>query len=207
MANYLYQIFAMCSIQIATEQFLLMMYNTIITTIPILIFALNDFDIQSKNLIEKPALLKNFKRRYWPNFFSLGFNIFIGIYQAVLIFFFLYAILAHGVFGPGTQISDMYTFQTLLSVLMIFVTIARCLINSFVWNRFNAIALLLTIVVVVLCVVFGNYSGLFGPGILNQLSHLYSSVSFFVFTVVTCVCCLLPEFLVRQMMRLWFPDA
>lgn len=70
-----------------TEQFILMLYNTLITFVPIFVFSLFEKDVYERFVENSPEALVKFSRRYHPNFVTLVKDLFVALYHSFLIYF------------------------------------------------------------------------------------------------------------------------
>lgn len=73
---------------------------------------------------------------------------------------------------------------------------------------FNAVTILGLFVcafVTLVAMVVGYFQTSYGYGLLGMWNHLYGGLSYFLIIIACVVLCLMPEFVVKQAQRLWWP--
>lgn len=185
------------------EYVLVVLYNLIFTSVPIIFLGAWDQDLNAKISLLYPELyrmgLRNDKFKTWQ-FYAMVFD---AIFQSSVCFFFPYMLFLGGPLDPtGRDQSGMYEMGTIVSGIAVIVANFYVLVNlhSFTWIQIFIIALSILVYYAVVCIyaqvntfLFAGHTRLFGTG------------SYWLVLILTVVACYIPRISATYLFHEYLP--
>ncbi|CAL6094724.1 Phospholipid-translocating_ATPase [Hexamita inflata] len=203
--NLIFQFFQKFSGQIATESFMLMMFNTIITFISIFFYSVVEKDVYPSELEKYPQALPHFKKRYNSNLPSIFRSIAFAFYGALILL-----LLTKYYYGYGQLVdsahADFYFFQSMIMICAVFVSIVKVYISTRHFNTATFVAMSVSVLISYLAQVVGNFLTSFGVGQNGLLQYFYSGPGPSLYCFMASCLVLVPVVLEHFMTAFFNPD-
>ncbi|CAL6099061.1 Phospholipid-translocating_ATPase [Hexamita inflata] len=203
--NLIFQFFQKFSGQIATESFMLMMFNTIITFISIFFYSVVEKDVYPSELEKYPQALPHFKKRYNSNLPSIFRSIAFAFYGALILLLLTKYYYGHGQLVEGAH-ADFYFFQSMIMMCAVFVSIVKVYVSTRHFNTATFVAMSVSVLISYLAQVVGNFLTSFGVGQNGLLQYFYSGPGPSLYCFMASCFVLVPVVLEHFMTAFFNPD-
>lgn len=179
------------SAQTLYDPYFVSFYNVFYTSIPILILACFDQDVDDYYSIRYPKL-------YTPGLLDSGFNkkVFVfsateGIITSLVLFFIPYFAFQNGVHYDGTDLSDHQSLGCAVASTLVVAVNLRCALDMSYWTAFHHVAIWGSIIYY-FCFIVAMYASSFNYTYEGVAYQVFSSAQFWFTLLLTCTILLLP---------------
>ncbi|TNJ28469.1 putative Phospholipid-transporting ATPase IA [Giardia muris] len=171
---------------------MLMMYNILLTFIPILVYSLCEKDIKDRVLELHPTVFRVFERKPEMNFRSIGLRIAVAIYQSIVLYLWSWYGMASTLTTRDGYSADFSVFgYYLLFELVCTVTVTFC-INVFMWTWLTFAAIIFSILCFIVLVVLANYTLFFTDTLYGVPAFASRTLNFWIISVGAVATATLP---------------
>ncbi|XP_022330149.1 phospholipid-transporting ATPase ID-like isoform X3 [Crassostrea virginica] len=179
------------SAQTLYDPYFVSFYNVFYTSIPVLILACFDQDVNDYYSIRYPKL-------YTPGLLDSGFNkkVFAfsageGIITSLVLFFIPYFAFQYGVHYDGTDLSDHQSLGCAVASTLVVAVNLRCALDMSYWTAFHHVAIWGSIIYY-FCFITAMYASSFNYTYEGVAYQVFSSAQFWFTLLLTCTILLLP---------------
>lgn len=198
--HFWFAFFCAYSAQAVLDQIFIALYNVVFTSLPILIMGIFEQDVSAENAIKYPYLYEAGPKNALFSYTRFVISLVRGAFHSLIIFFTTYLAYRNGgLFEAGfhTQ-SDLYSFGTVLSVILIFVVTVTLAVDVRYWTWVIMLTLALG-PIVWLCMFaaiyeWNDYLFQYQSDYYGSYSHVFRSQTFWAVFFLCMVLCNLPIF-------------
>ncbi|XP_044317095.1 phospholipid-transporting ATPase IF isoform X2 [Drosophila rhopaloa] len=200
---FLFQFHTLFSSSSVYDSLFLTLYNVIYTALPILFIAISEKPYTEEKLMRTPQLYKkntDNKQLHWPYFLMW---VLFAVYHAVIIFYFGFCLFSfNNVILNYGQTVAFSCFGTLLMWMVVVVVNLKLWLESMYLSYWYIFTLVISILGFVVTTVIYNVINLdFDTDIYWAYNNLLASLPVWLWLLMTCVACLLPDFTIRMLSR------
>ncbi|XP_017464783.1 PREDICTED: probable phospholipid-transporting ATPase IF [Rhagoletis zephyria] len=196
---FLFQFYSLFSSGSVYDSLFLTLYNVIYTSLPILFISLTEKAYSEEMLMTQPELYKkntNNKGLHWQYFLVWSF---FGVYHTLVTFFFTeYVFSTNNVLLNVGQPAEFSCFGTLLMEIVVVVVNLKLLLDSKYLSYWFIVSIVGSILSFVITTVIYNVIDLdYDTDIYWAYNKLLCSLPIWLFTILTVIACLLPDYVIR----------
>ncbi|XP_054730850.1 phospholipid-transporting ATPase IF [Anastrepha obliqua] len=196
---FLFQFYSLFSSGSVYDSLFLTLYNVIYTSLPILFISLTEKEYSEETLMQQPELYKkntNNKGLHWKYF--LGWT-FFAVYHTLIAFFFAeYVFSRNNVLLNVGQPAEFSCFGTLLIEIVVIVVNLKLVLESKYLSYWYIATIVGSILSFVITTVIYNVINLdYDTDIYWAYNKILCSIPMWLFTIVTVIACLLPDYVIR----------
>ncbi|KAI8968964.1 hypothetical protein BDF20DRAFT_827472 [Mycotypha africana] len=198
-----YQIFCQFNGSMTYDYILVVCYNLVFTSLPVIFMGIWDQDVNARISLLYPEMyrtgLRNDKFKSWRFYLT----VFDSIFQSAVCFFIPYMLLLGGPLDPqGRDQNGMYEFGTIVSSIAVIVAnfFVMFSIYSFTWLQVGIISLSILVYYAIVCIysqintfIFMGHHQLFGTG------------NYWMTLILTVVACFLPRICAKHYLHQYHP--
>ncbi|XP_018795585.1 PREDICTED: probable phospholipid-transporting ATPase IF isoform X3 [Bactrocera latifrons] len=205
---FLFQFYALFSTQSVYDSLFLTLYNVIYTSLPILFISLTEKAYSEETLLKQPELYKkniNNKGLHWQYF--IGWILF-AIYHTLIIYYFtFYVFSTNNILLNVGQPAEFSSFGTLLIEIVVVVVNLKLMLQSKYLSYWYIATILGSILTFMITTVIYNVIDFdYDTDIYWAYNKLLCSLPVWLFTIITVIACLLPDYVIRIIPRVFnFP--
>jgi|GEM_PF-1557802 len=193
------------SAQILFDYSLLMFFNFIFSSLPVMVMGVFDKDLKQGTLINKPPLYETMgiaqNRFTWKRFISFVAD---ALYQSYICFYVPYCTFTNGGFSDGLD-PDLYYFGCIISCYVITLVNLFVAINMKSINWISGLVLLLEIFSFL--IYFSVYTNIPFFNFYNEyLKLMFLDIKFWCLYVIVLVLALYPRMLFKYVKTTFYPD-
>ncbi|XP_017055725.1 phospholipid-transporting ATPase IF isoform X2 [Drosophila ficusphila] len=200
---FLFQFHTLFSSSSVYDSLFLTLYNVIYTSLPILFIAISEKPYTEEKLMRTPQLYKkntDNKQLHWPYF--LMWMLF-AIYHSVIIFYFAFCLFTYNnvILNYGQTVAFSCFGTLLMWTVVIVVNLKLWLVSMYLsyWYIFTIIISILGFIVTT--VIYNVIDLDFDTDIYWAYNNLLASLPVWLWLLVTCVACLVPDYTIRMLAR------
>lgn len=199
-----FSFFSGFSAQTLYNEWTMMLYNVLITSLPIFIVGLFEQDLDQNILVKYPHVYRSHKNlKFWSLVKWLSY----GIYHSLVCFFFTYCLLSRtgsviNTDGRGTGNETLGAMIITYSILVITCKLALEIVH---WVIFTFFSIIISLTVYLLARLSLSYMPVILPSQVGLFAYLFSSPVYYFAAPVILVACLLPDFIFKHVKRMDFP--
>ncbi|ORX51857.1 phospholipid-translocating P-type ATPase [Piromyces finnis] len=192
------------SAQILFDYSLIMFFNFIFSSMPVMVMGVFDKDLKKETALNKPPLYKSMgirqKKFTWKRFFAYIAD---ALYQSYICFYIPYFSFFSANFSNGLT-SDLYYLGTIISCYVITLVNLFVAVNMQSINWLSGVVLLLEIMsfhiyfIVMANLPFAKYA--------TYLKFMFMDINFYALYVLVIVMALFPRFMIKYIRINYFPD-
>ncbi|XP_049311927.1 phospholipid-transporting ATPase IF isoform X1 [Bactrocera dorsalis] len=214
---FLFQFYALFSTQSVYDSLFLTLYNVIYTSLPILFISLTEKAYSEETLLKQPELYKkniNNKGLHWQYF--IGWILF-AVYHTLITYYFTYYVFAtNNILLNVGQPAEFSCFGTLLIEIVVVVVNLKLMLQSKYLSYWYIATILGSILTFMITTVIYNVIDFdYDTDIYWAYNKLLCSLPVWLFTIITVIACLLPDYVIRIIPRVinfpkhfrFFPNA
>eukprot|EP00703_Trepomonas_sp_PC1_P004012 JAP92594.1 Pospholipid-transporting ATPase [Trepomonas sp. PC1] len=201
----IYQYNTYVTAQIASEQFLLMMYNTFITFFSVLIYVISEKQVYEAYLEMYPSL-RHFRALHEADLKSIFLAIINGLYAAFVVYVIHHYVFQNGLWHDGMQHINIYTFQSSITICAAYISILRVMTETYQFNWLLVIGIVLSIVALYGSSLVGTYITMFGIGQIGTLLLLFQSLTVNLIIIICVIIAAIPDIVIRFARRFINPE-
>ncbi|XP_004520903.1 probable phospholipid-transporting ATPase IF isoform X2 [Ceratitis capitata] len=196
---FLFQFYTLFSSQSVYDSLFLTLYNVIYTSLPILFISLTEKKFSEETLLKQPELYKKNignKDLHWEYF--IGWILF-AVYHTLITYFFTYYIFTtNPVLLNIGQPAEFSCFGALLIEIVVVVVNLKLLLESKYLSFWYIATILGSIAAFIVTTIVYNVIDLdFDTDIYWAYNKLLSSLPVWLFTIITVISCLLPDYVIK----------
>nr|AAM29376.1 LP01827p [Drosophila melanogaster] len=200
---FLFQFHTLFSSSSVYDSLFLTLYNVIYTSLPILFIAISEKPYTEEKLMRTPQLYKkntDNKQLHWPYFLMW---VLFAIYHSVIIFYFAFCFFYYNnVLLNYGQTVAFSCFGTLLMWTVVVVVNLKLWLESMYLSFWYIFTIIISILGFVVTTVIYNVINLdYDTDIYWAYNNLLASLPVWLWIIVTCVACLVPDYTIRMLQR------
>ncbi|KAH8336644.1 hypothetical protein KR074_012146 [Drosophila pseudoananassae] len=200
---FLFQFHTLFSSSSVYDSLFLTLYNVIYTSLPILFIAISEKPYTEDKLMRTPKLYKkntDNKQLQWPYFLMW---VLFAVYHSVIIFYFAFCLfLYNNVILNVGQTAAFSCFGTLLMWTVVVVVNLKLWLESMYLSYWYIFTLVISILGFIITTVIYNVINLdFDTDIFWAYNNLLASLPTWLWILLTCVACLVPDYTIRMLHR------
>ncbi|XP_058978173.1 phospholipid-transporting ATPase IF [Musca domestica] len=200
---FLFQFHTLFSSSSVYDSLFLTLYNVIYTSLPIFFISLTEKPYTEETLMREPELYKKNtgnKQLHWP--FFLAWTLY-AVYHSLICFYFAFFIFStNDVILNVGQTAEFSCFGTLLIQLVVIVGNLKLWLESKYLSYWYIVTIIGSILAFMITTVIYNVINFqYDTDIYWAYNKLLSSIPVWLFTLLTTVACLLPDFTFRMAKR------
>ncbi|KAH8309941.1 hypothetical protein KR067_002269 [Drosophila pandora] len=200
---FLFQFHTLFSSSSVYDSLFLTLYNVIYTSLPILFIAISEKPYTEDKLMRTPKLYKkntDNKQLQWPYFLMW---VLFAVYHSVIIFYFAFCLFSYNnvILNVG-QTAAFSCFGTLLMWTVVIVVNLKLWLESMYLSYWYIFTIVISILGFIITTVIYNVINLdFDTDIYWAYNNLLASLPTWLWILLTCVACLVPDYTIRMLQR------
>ncbi|KAH8272326.1 hypothetical protein KR026_005595 [Drosophila bipectinata] len=200
---FLFQFHTLFSSSSVYDSLFLTLYNVIYTSLPILFIAISEKPYTEDKLMRTPKLYKkntDNKQLQWPYFLMW---VLFAVYHSVIIFYFAFCLFSYNnvILNVG-QTAAFSCFGTLLMWTVVIVVNLKLWLESMYLSYWYIFTIIISILGFIITTVIYNVINLdFDTDIYWAYNNLLASLPTWLWILLTCVACLVPDYTIRILQR------
>ncbi|XP_032580334.1 probable phospholipid-transporting ATPase IF isoform X1 [Drosophila sechellia] len=200
---FLFQFHTLFSSSSVYDSLFLTLYNVIYTSLPILFIAISEKPYTEEKLMRTPQLYKkntDNKQLHWPYFLMW---VLFAIYHSVIIFYFAFCLFYYNnvILNYGQTVA-FSCFGTLLIWTVVVVVNLKLWLESMYLSFWYIFTIIISILGFIVTTVIYNVINLdYDTDIYWAYNNLLASLPVWLWIILTCVACLVPDYTIRMLQR------
>ncbi|KAH8303713.1 hypothetical protein KR018_001973 [Drosophila ironensis] len=200
---FLFQFHTLFSSSSVYDSLFLTLYNVIYTSLPILFIGISEKPYTEETLMRTPQLYKkntDNKQLHWPYFLMW---ILFAVYHSVIIFYFAFCLFSYNnvILNVG-QTAAFSCFGTLLIWTVVIVVNLKLWLESMYLSFWYIFTIVISILGFIITTVIYNVINLdYDTDIYWAYNNLLASLPTWLWILLTCVACLVPDYTIRMLQR------
>ncbi|XP_016952023.1 phospholipid-transporting ATPase IF isoform X1 [Drosophila biarmipes] len=200
---FLFQFHTLFSSSSVYDSLFLTLYNVIYTSLPILFIAISEKPYTEDKLMRTPQLYKkntDNKQLHWPYFLMW---VLFAVYHSVIIFYFGFCLFSfNNVILNYGQTVAFSCFGTLLMWTVVVVVNLKLWLESMYLSYWYIFTIIISILGFMITTVIYNVINLdYDTDIYWAYNNLLASLPVWLWILLTCVACLVPDYTIRMLRR------